>query len=346
MAQLEASPSKLPSSNASDSFASSPRLSSPVLSPTSSHSYVGSESSPTADAERNKAVEDWIAKAKQSFQEFDGYIGIGGAGLPKSYFVEGDLENPETSDEDDYVDVVGSNDGSDDFEIAVEHFDGEELSIGNNPLRHRSSASSLATNDSGTTGYHRRRKSSGSSKPAVLPGGATPFGLFGELSLKTPRKRGKSAEVQEDKAAGIANTNFFRSSKYQFAVLSCHILLCCEQLQFPSQSITAWQTSSIRCLIFLPEGSFPQKRQNGCSKCKSRHALLQFGHVYTTCRYFDEMNLSCSLLDPVLYTAQRTCYRSPFLFTVSEYILHFNLTTVYDRSHRFCSLCRSVEILP
>ncbi len=32
------------------------------------------------------------------------------------------------------------------------------------------------------------------------------------------------------------------------------------------------------------------------------------------------MNLSVSLLDPVLYTAQRTFYRSPFLFTVSEYM--------------------------
>lgn len=281
MAQLEASPSKLPSSNASDSFASSPRLSSPVLSPTSSHSYVGSESSPTADAERNKAVEDWIAKAKQSFQEFDGYIGIGGAGLPKSYFVEGDLENPETSDEDDYVDVVGSNDGSDDFEIAVEHFDGEELSIGNNPLRHRSSASSLATNDSGTTGYHRRRKSSGSSKPAVLPGGATPFGLFGELSLKTPRKRGKSAEVQEDKAAGIANTNFFRSTPVPESVDN-------------------------RLANF--EHQMPHILIRGIISPKEAERLFQI--------YFDEMNLSCSLLDPVLYTAQRTCYRSPFLFTV------------------------------
>jgi hypothetical protein len=28
------------------------------------------------------------------------------------------------------------------------------------------------------------------------------------------------------------------------------------------------------------------------------------------------MNLSVSLLDPVLYTAQKTCLRSPFLFTV------------------------------
>ncbi|TDL17369.1 hypothetical protein BD410DRAFT_776153 [Rickenella mellea] len=32
--------------------------------------------------------------------------------------------------------------------------------------------------------------------------------------------------------------------------------------------------------------------------------------------YFDYMNLSCSLLDPVLYTAHNTYWRSPFLFTV------------------------------
>jgi hypothetical protein len=28
------------------------------------------------------------------------------------------------------------------------------------------------------------------------------------------------------------------------------------------------------------------------------------------------MNLSCSIVDPVLYTPQKTFYRSPFLFTV------------------------------
>ena len=34
--------------------------------------------------------------------------------------------------------------------------------------------------------------------------------------------------------------------------------------------------------------------------------------------YFMYMNFSTSLLDPVLYTAQKTLWRSPFLFTVSE----------------------------
>ena len=41
----------------------------------------------------------------------------------------------------------------------------------------------------------------------------------------------------------------------------------------------------------------------------------------SSCRYFTYMNLSCSLLDPYLYTAKKTYWRSPFLFTVSEYIL-------------------------
>ena len=213
MAQLEASPSKHPSSIASDSLTSSAGFNSPALSPTSSHSYLAPEGSPTADAERNKAVEDWIAKAKQSFQEFDGYIGIGGAGLPKSYFMKADLENPETSDDDDYANVLGSDRGDDDYDIAVEISDGEGMVKNESYLRRRSSASSLDTNGTDTTGHVRKRTSGGSSKPAVLPGGAAPFGLFGELSLKTPRRRGSSAEVEEDKAAGIANTNFFRSSK-------------------------------------------------------------------------------------------------------------------------------------
>jgi hypothetical protein len=211
MAQLENSSSSKPPSVASGSFPSSASFNSPGLSPATSHSYLGTENNP--DVERNKAVEDWIAKAKQSFQEFDGYIGIGGAGLPKSYFVAGDLEHSESSGDDDYVNVGGS-DGDDDFEFAVEHYDGDDAN-GDSHLRHKSSASSLGTNYTGTARRRRRKSPGASEKPAVLPGRATPFGLFGELSLKTPRKRGSSAEAEdEDKAAGIANTNFFRSSAF------------------------------------------------------------------------------------------------------------------------------------
>jgi hypothetical protein len=35
-------------------------------------------------------------------------------------------------------------------------------------------------------------------------------------------------------------------------------------------------------------------------------------------RYFDKMNMSASLLDPVLHTPQYVVVRSPFLFTVGE----------------------------
>jgi hypothetical protein len=58
---------------------------------------------------------------------------------------------------------------------------------------------------------------------------------------------------------------------------------------------------------------------------KRRHVLGLIGtrlrHVLNFfSSYFDSMNLSVSLLDPVLYAAQRTFYRSPFLFTIiSEY---------------------------
>jgi hypothetical protein len=43
------------------------------------------------------------------------------------------------------------------------------------------------------------------------------------------------------------------------------------------------------------------------------HDLIFFKYSY-----FEYMNLSLSLLDPVLYTAHNTYYRSPFLFTVSK----------------------------
>ncbi|KAL5512083.1 hypothetical protein ACEPAG_7576 [Sanghuangporus baumii] len=44
--------------------------------------------------------------------------------------------------------------------------------------------------------------------------------------------------------------------------------------------------------------------------------------------YFDKMNLSCSLLDPILYTAQTTYWRSPFLFTWLQEVA----STVDERS--------------
>jgi hypothetical protein len=61
------------------------------------------------------------------------------------------------------------------------------------------------------------------------------------------------------------------------------------------------------------------------------------------------MNLSVSLLDPELYTAQRTCYRSSFLFTVSEWLsltitLKERVTDVSNLALA-CSLRHCVPIL-
>ncbi|KAG6918634.1 hypothetical protein DXG01_012753 [Tephrocybe rancida] len=278
MAQLEtsgSSPHRRTSSPTSDSLASSSALHSPLMSPTSTHSsYLTTETSNGTDLEANKAVEDWIAKAKQSFKEFDVFIGIGGAGMPKSYLLEEDLEQVD-SDEDDeeYVNISDT----DSYEIAVEHPDGGESQ--NGALRHQHSSSSIGTNKTGLT---QKKHSGESAKPAILPGEAVPFGLFGDLSLKSgPKKRASSAEIQEaDKAPGIANTNFFRSTPAPEAM---------------DKRLTSFQNPPqilIRGIIT------PQEAEN----------LFKI--------YFDRINLSVSLLDPILYTAQRTCFRSPFLFTV------------------------------
>ncbi|KAG6865902.1 hypothetical protein C0991_010735 [Blastosporella zonata] len=281
MEQLESvgnSPQRRPSSAASDSLTSSSALHSPLLSPTTTHSsHISAELSPMVDDEANKAVEDWIAKAKQSFEEFDVFIGIGGAGMPKSYLVDGDLENVNSDDDDDdYVNISGN---ESDYEIAVEHHDGDVLpATSNGVLRHKRSSSSVGTNGTGLT---RRKHSGGSAKPAILPGEAVPFGLFGDLSLKTkPKKRGSSGEIDEDDAVpGIANTNFFRSTP-------------------------APEAMDKRLASFHRP---PEIMARGIITPKEAEQLFKI--------YFDRMNLSVSLLDPVLYTAQRTCYRSPFLFT-------------------------------
>ncbi|KAF7374423.1 Zn(2)-C6 fungal-type domain-containing protein [Mycena sanguinolenta] len=96
MAQLEQTNArqhaKPPNSATTDTFPLTPsssshnELPSPVLSPSSSapSSYFPSSSGDTkAESENNRAVEDWIVKARDSLAEFDGFIGIGGAGMTK-----------------------------------------------------------------------------------------------------------------------------------------------------------------------------------------------------------------------------------------------------------------------
>lgn len=206
MAQLDSSGAVIQRSFSptSESFASSSAMQSP-LSP--SH-VIDANMFSEVDSVANKDIEDWIAKAKQSFQEFDEFIGIRGAGMPKSYLVED--ENLEGSSDEDYINVSGE-----DFEIAVENPDGKEV-IGNGEctLHHKSSTSSLSTNGTGVL-VKGRKHAIENAKLATLPVEQAPWGLFGQMSLETTPAQGENnggAEEDEDKPSGIAGKNFFRSS--------------------------------------------------------------------------------------------------------------------------------------
>lgn len=240
------------SASASPQVKSMAQLMSPVLSPSTTppHAYFAELHAAGIDdtsyshgggangnnALLNKAVEDWIAKARESLHEFGTFIGIGGAGMPKSYLVE-----DSDSDDDEFVDVqeeldegqIGSPD--DRYGLAVQDPSGERTTIreGTAPpkhLRHHSSNSSIGTvgtemtgvttGTSGTAGTntHPRPKKMGNenfARPANLPEEASPFGLFGKLSLKAgPKSRASSTEPEDHDGSGIANDNFFKSSEY------------------------------------------------------------------------------------------------------------------------------------
>lgn len=67
-------------------------------------------------------------------------------------------------------------------------------------------------------------------------------------------------------------------------------------------------------------------------------------HINVLGRYHEYMNPSVSLLDPVLYTAQRTYWRSPFLFTVGESLQRIqSVAGLISATH---SLWNCIKILP
>jgi len=201
-----------------------------VLSPsTASGPYFGGTSlAGNNSATTDKAVADWIAEARQSLDHFGTLVGIGGATMPQSYLMRESYEESDSSDDDEFVDVSEELDGfgnSDDrYEVAVEEPTSDDMGseglVVQRSLHHKSSASSFGT--TGTGSSQIRRKGQGDrSKPANLPVEASPFGLFGNLSLKNPRSRASSTERDdEDKGPGIANENFFKPSEEPFLFLN------------------------------------------------------------------------------------------------------------------------------
>lgn len=198
-----------------------------VLSPTGTGPFFGSISGSdsgtvqdeNSDAAANKAVSDWIAKARQSLDHFGALVGIGGGAMPQRYLIRESYEGSDSSGDDEFVDVSEDLDvfgNSDDrYELAVEEPNSDDMKSeglgGQRSLRPKSSASSLGTCG---TGNSQRKRNGDRSKPANLPVEASPFGLFGNLSLKSRSRAGSTERDDEDKGPGIANENFFKPSKY------------------------------------------------------------------------------------------------------------------------------------
>ncbi|TFY67780.1 hypothetical protein EVJ58_g1401 [Rhodofomes roseus] len=131
-----------------------------------------------------------------------------------------------------------------------------------------------------TTDVAPGRKGLGSgAKLAILPDGDAPFGLMANLALSMSRRvsrREAAPGAEKEEEVGLANNDYFRPSP------SPQAPLVDEQLQ-------------------------PPIMRNGIIRPDEAEKLFSI--------YFDYMNVSVSLLDPVLYTAQKTYWRSPFLFT-------------------------------
>ena len=206
-----------------------------VLSPTASGPYFSSISGSASgtghdensDATANKAVSDWIAKARQSLDHFGALVGIGGGAMPQRYLYRENYEESDSSGDDEFVDVSEELDvfgNSDDrYELAVEEPNSDDMKSegqnGQRSLRPKSSVSSLGT--SGTGNSQHRKRGGDRSKPASLPVEASPFGLFGNMILKSGSRAGSAErDDEEDKGPGIANENFFKPSEKFFLFLT------------------------------------------------------------------------------------------------------------------------------
>ncbi|KAJ7089899.1 hypothetical protein B0H15DRAFT_779840 [Mycena belliarum] len=225
--------------------------------------------------EAHKVVDDWISKARDSSVEFDGSVGIGGAGMSKRYL----KRDPEDLSSEEIVISENEDMGNDcsDSEMKVLDPEGEEaVHLGRNNQTH-------PRTDAGTRSrkkdFGNMKRQPGSAKLATLPSEASPFGLMADLSLK--KSRVDCPEDTDTSALGVANLGYFRPAP----------------------------TPDTRVIRSLGGGhSAPQILTQGLITLYEAEKLFDI--------YFKFMNVSVSLLDPVLYTPQKTCFRSPFLFTV------------------------------
>ncbi|PCH42434.1 hypothetical protein WOLCODRAFT_120564 [Wolfiporia cocos MD-104 SS10] len=235
---------------------------------------IGGINHSTPPPERD--VEDWIKKARQSMEDFGGYINMGGPSVTVGMLGEdGSIQGEESDDEyEEEPDLEETEQGprvNVENTVAPASADSPEsaTSEGGRPRASYSRASTESLQD----GPPRRA----AEKLATIPSEATAFGLFAGLSIRKSRGRNDANEDDHEARIGLANDNYFRASPA------------------PEQPL-------------VDEQQQPAILRNGIIKPVEAEKLF---HIY-----FEYMNLSLSLLDPALYTAQKTYWRSPFLFTV------------------------------
>ncbi|TCD60602.1 hypothetical protein EIP91_009820 [Steccherinum ochraceum] len=153
---------------------------------------------------KSSDVMDWIAKARESLQQFGGYINMGETGQTRP------LEEPS-----EQYDSVLSDDES--FEFAVEGVDGEDLEVDGETVAEYSG-------DEGTTRRHRRNGSNTASEVSVRRGSAvgklptdeaTPFGLMAKLSLMTRKRRpsrpsSEAGDEERGPQVGVPSDDYFK----------------------------------------------------------------------------------------------------------------------------------------
>ncbi|KDQ57351.1 hypothetical protein JAAARDRAFT_35979 [Jaapia argillacea MUCL 33604] len=272
--------------NGSNYASSVASITSPSPDLASSSADLASSSSPlSSPTAQQPDVKDWIAKARASLRQFDGLILLGGT-MTKNLVVEGDPEESESeSDGEEFeVAVEGpddemSSEGQDYFSAA-----GSQTGASGSKKRPGQRASSVGSASQESVGLGKKGGVAAQEKPANIPPESSPFGLMASLAYKKEKGKARSRSnsfSSGDDEVGVANDAFFRPAAPPDPVKSVP-----EKTEGPVDHILA------RGIVTLPEV----------------HKLFKI--------YFDYMNLSLSLLDPVLYTAESTYIRSPFLFTV------------------------------
>ncbi|KAH8099947.1 hypothetical protein BXZ70DRAFT_893935 [Cristinia sonorae] len=214
MAQLEHANKKANAAHtpglASPSLSSNTDLFSAAASPPTNSDFASSDADIgnqllSDQMSKSSDVMDWIAKARESLQQFGGYINMGGPG---------------TRGLDEGGDQFDSALTDDEVEIAIEYADGED--------RTEFGGSTIGDGASGDEGTLTRRRGSNAGSDASAHRGnstgrlptdeASPFGLMAKLSLMTRKRRvsrpSSDAGEEEGKApqVGVPSNDYFKPS--------------------------------------------------------------------------------------------------------------------------------------